>query len=290
MKLTLSIPYFNQLNNTKGIIGLLRQMTSDGTEWMVIDNGSSEPVEDFFREFIRPKRFRYIRNRRNVGMIATYQQIFDEVETDLVAILHNDVYVYEKNWDKRVVKTFKEIDKLGSLGFFGSQGCGPRGERLQDREVPAAFSGLSNLVEAEAHGMRLVEPWRPAAILDGFAMVFSMEMIKKAGGMDKRYRYHHMYDRDLPLTALSLGYKNVVLNVPCHHHSSLTANSQAYQQWINREVGQEEADIFTHDENNKLLAEKWASALPLYIENDFSFRKGKVGGIEYKGAKILKSK
>jgi len=284
LSLTVAIPFYNQLNDAKGTMGLLKFVTSPNTEWLVIDNGSTDPIENFFRQTLRPKRLNFLRNEENVGMVNTYRQIFDTVDTDLVAIIHNDVFIYENAWDQRVIKMFKTIDKLGSLGFFGAQGVGRIGERSQDVLQLGQMAGISNMLEAEVHGIRMVEDFRPAAILDGFAMVFNMAFIRESGGLDPRYQYHHLYDRELPLLAISLGYKNIVLNVSCHHVSGMTANRSEYQEWINAKIGKKEADIFTHDENTKVFTKKWGAVLPLYVEGDFSFRTNS----PYKGDAILK--
>lgn len=287
MTITLAIPFFNQLNDVKGSVGLLKYNTHPSTEWLVIDNGSTDPVEEFITRTVKPKRLNYLRNEENIGMVATYNQIFSLATTDLVAILHNDVFVFEKDWDQRVVRSFESLDKLGALGFFGAQGVGPIGERIQDPEYPGQMAGISNMLEGAKHGLLLREPYRACAILDGFAMVFNTEMIKKAGGLDQKYLYHHLYDRDLPLTSLSLGYKNIVLNVPCHHQSGVTANRAEYQTWINQKLNRTEgADVWTHDENSKVFAKKWKNSLPLYVESDFSFRKGQFGGWNFKGDHI----
>jgi GT2 family glycosyltransferase len=291
MTLTLSIPFMNHLADTKGIMGLLRANTSNTTEWMIVDNGSTDPVEDFFTHTLRPKRLNYLKNNQNIGMVKTYQQIFDAVETDLVAILHNDVYIYEPNWDMRVVNAFTNDPQLGCLGFFGAQGVGTIGERIQDPRFPGQMAGISNMLEAEVHGARLSQDFSPAAILDGFAMVFRMDMIKKAGGLDQRYQFHHLYDRELPLMSLHLGYRNIVLNVPCHHVSGTTANHSEYQTWISAQLPQKaQADSWTHDENSRLFSQKWAGSLPLYVEDNFSFRQGKVGRWHFQGDRILHQK
>ncbi len=289
-KLTLCIPIFNQLNDTKGVLGNLRHMTSDDTEWLFIDNGSTDPVETFVTQFLKPKRMNYLKNEENIGLLKTMQQAYENCETEVLAILHNDLLVYEKDWDKRVVKLFEEIDKLGGVGFFGSQGCGPLGERIQDVPSPSVMAGMSNMLEAELHGMRMDQEWKPVAIFDGLAMVFSMEMLKKGNGFDQRYKWHHIYDRDASLESLRRGYKNVVMNVPCHHLSGITANRPEYQKWIDLKVGTSGfvGDKYTHDENSRIFKEKFEKVLPLYVENDFSFRTGKQGQWDFKGDVILK--
>lgn len=289
MKMTIAIPVMNELQDSKGMLSLLRHNTSDDTEIMIIDNGSTDKYENFVVRYLKPKRLNYIRNDSNIGLVKTMQQAYENTFSDILAVVHNDVYIYEKNWDQRLISYFKEIPKLGGIGLFGSQGCGPIGERLQDVPRQDIAAGMSNMLEAEIHGMRLNQPWRSAAIFDGFAMIFSMEMLKKGKGFDQRYLYHHLYDRDASLESLRRGYKNIIANVPCHHLSGLTANQAQYQTWIDKKVNKTNftGDKWTHDENSRLFAEKFKDALPLYVNDDFSFRSGQQGQWNYQGDKIL---
>jgi GT2 family glycosyltransferase len=287
-KLTLAIPFLNQLNDAKAPLATFRHNTSEDTEWLIIDNGSTDPIEDFILKFIKPKRMNFIRNESNVGLVKSYQQAYENCTTEFLAITHNDVFVFEKDWDKRVVKLFEEMPDLGGVGFFGSAGCGPVGERIQDVKYSGQMAGLSNMLEAEVHGMRLDKEWEYVSIFDGFMMIFRMEMLKKVGGFDQRYKYHHIYDRDASLESLRQGYKNIVVNVPCHHLSGLTANRSDYQDWIKKLQGREDGDMFTHDENSKIFREKFDSVLPLYVESDGTFRTGTQGQWNFKGDAIKK--
>lgn len=294
MKVSLVIPFMNQLHDAKGAMGLLRSVTSDETEWVIIDNGSTDPVEEFFRKTIRPKRLNYVRNEENVGMIKTMQQGYKESSGDVIAFLHNDVFIYEPNWDIKV-KTFFELNEdLGMAGFFAAQGCGQIGERLQDVPYAGAMAGMSNMLEAEMHGFRN-EIARYVAIFDGFSMIFNKKMLDKTGGFDQNYIYHHLYDRDASLMSLHAGYKNMYIPMKCHHWGGMTANRPDYQRWINDKLpnhkgyirpGEKDpigADMWTHDENTKIFKEKWADYLPLYVEDDGSLRKeGSFNGETYK--------
>src|SRR3990167_4887688 len=192
MRLTISIPVLNQLQDSKGILALQRHISSDDTEFMIIDNGSADKYEDFLLHYMRPKKMNYIRNEENVGMLKSIQIAYENCTTELLALTHNDVFIYEKDWDQRIISYFKEMPDLGGVGFFGSQGCGPIGERIQDVPRSNVMAGMSNMLEAEIHGFRLNESWRAAAIFDGFCMIFRMDMLKKAGGIDQRYKYHHI--------------------------------------------------------------------------------------------------
>ncbi len=293
-KLTLAIPYFNKLYETKGIMALLKQNTSEDTEWLIIDNNSDDNVEWFFRTILKPKKLNFIKNEKNIGLVKTYQQIIDLCETDYLAILHSDVFIYEKNWDKRVVEKFREIDRLGMIGFFGAQGCDTDGGRIQDVEYPGQMAGWSNMLEAEIHGIRAQEEFRPAAIFDGFALIFNMEMLKKSGGIDQNYFYHHIYDREFSLVSLALGYKNIILNVACHHVGGLSTGDPRYLPWLRKELNfpdEQNPDAFLHNKNTIYFLQKWKEVLPFYVKNDFSFKQNtenRFGSFkDYKSDKIV---
>jgi len=288
MKLTLAIPFLNQLQDAKAPLATFRHNTSEDTEWLIIDNGSTDQIEDFILKFIKPKRMNYLRNESNIGLVKSYQQAYENCETELLAITHNDVFIFEKDWDKRVIKMFEEHPEIGGIGLFGSAGCGPVGERIQDVKYAGQMAGISNMLEAEVHGMRMDKDWQYVSIFDGFMMIFRMDMLKKAGGFDQRYKYHHIYDRDASLESLRQGYKNIVMNIPCHHLSGLTANRSDYQEWIKKLQGREDGDMFTHDENSKIFKEKFKDVLPLYIEEDGSFRTSTQGQWAFKGDAIKK--
>lgn len=296
MKATVCVPFYNQLNDSKGMVSQLVYSMYPKTELMVIDNGSTDPIEEFFLKYLKPKRLNYIRNEQNIGMIRTMQQAYENCTTEILIVAHNDVFMYADGWDEKVLKYFENIPMLGVLGLFGSQGCGQAGERLQD--VPAHMvgsicAGKSNMLEAEVHGLRLKEDFQAVSILDGFFMAFNMDMLKETGGFDQRYQFHHYYDRDICLESLKHGYKNVVVNLPSHHLSGLTANRGDYQDWVTKQAAhmrspgdERSGDKYAHDSNAELFYAKWKDVTPLYVENDFSFRKG--GSFDFKGDIIQK--
>ncbi len=288
----------NNLRFAMPMLGCLKYNTSPETEWMVIDNGSIDPIERYIRDYIKPKRLNFIRFEENQGLTKTNQLAYEKCETELLCLLHSDCFIFEKDWDQRIISYFKDLpEKFGSpigiAGFFGSQGCLANGGRLQDVERPGQMAGLSNMLEAEIHGIRMKQPWRSCGIYDSFAMVLSMDMLRAAGGFDLRYKFHHYYDRDVSLESLRRGFNNIVVNVPNHHIGGLTHEHVEYEKWLKSKIGKIHEDGVLHNKNKGQFMEKWKDVLPLYIEDDFSFREGVISQVPdqtYKGDAIRRMK
>ena len=121
-RLTIAIPIYNQLNDAKGSLGTLRYNTSDDTEFLIIDNGSTDNVENFIWKYLKPKRLHYIRNEENIGMIKTMQQGYEQSSGDVIAFLHNDVFVQDIHKvfvNKHVVYRFEHAANfLGGIPLF----------------------------------------------------------------------------------------------------------------------------------------------------------------------------
>ena len=274
MRMTVCVPFMGHLDELKGVVGQLMHMTNKTTEFLFINNGT-DGLFEWLRRYFPHDDWHYSKSPDNLGMVKTMQYAYEMCETEILAIIHNDVFIYEKEWDQRVLRYFKEDEELGVAGFFGAEYIGVGADRSYC---------WSNMLEADHHGVRLVGPGSLAvAVLDGFCLVFRMDMLKKAGGFDQRYHYHHIYDKAACLQSLALGYRNIVVNIPCHHMSGITAERPQYQEWINREVGMNQADQWTHDENHKLFKEIWDPVLPLRVNWDFSYA---IGG-DLKGNAIV---
>ena len=54
--LTITIPFMNNLRFGMPMLGNLKYMTSEEVEWIVVDNGSTDPIEQYIRNYIKPKK------------------------------------------------------------------------------------------------------------------------------------------------------------------------------------------------------------------------------------------
>lgn len=267
------VPIMGQLADTKSFWGLLKMVTVDPYELVVIQNGEDD-AEEFIRHYLKPKRLKFVEHGNAGGLIGALNRGIEESSGEIIAFIHNDLFIYEVGWNRRVEEfftAFKEQTYAPTLpgnpalvGFFGAQGTAANGGR---------YDSWGAMLEAEIHGSRLTKLYQPASQLDGISLVGTKKFFEEAGGFDTGYLFHHFYDRDICLTALSLGYDVAILNVPCHHWNGITANRSEYAEWVNRHMSVAEGgDLMTHTLNQERFNAKWGEVLSVYVEDDFTFR------------------
>src|SRR5258708_36503711 len=97
---------------------------------VIFDNGSDLKYEpsDWQKDF--PFRVKVIRDERNRGFYRPILDLADfATQADIVALCHNDLYFYEKDWDVRLQEVFaaQANNGLGMIGFCGSDQIDDRG-------------------------------------------------------------------------------------------------------------------------------------------------------------------
>lgn len=261
MKLTIAIPVFNQIEETKGEWGCLvaNTLNKQEVELLVINNGSTDTTKEFLEKFIFPffPDHRLIDHPENIGVLPSMQEAYKEAKGDVIAILHNDVYVLEYGWDSDVVAEFQKDEKLGLAGFLGARGIGVNGGRI--------FT-MSNMVEAEYHGERIQTP-QPSIAFDGLSLICRKTMLDSIGGFDQGYTYHHYYDRDISCANYFSGWRGLTIPIYFHHRSGITANRADYGKWIAQKMQTKEGegDLKSYQLSEKYFIEKWKSKLPICL-------------------------
>jgi len=155
----------------------------------------------------------------NVGNTEVFNQI-RSIPADVVLVIHNDLYIWEEGYDRRILAAFGRDPELGLLGFVGSDVFDIAGGRGQ--YAWSNFMGWEGGSPAEHHGLR-VEEFRAAANLDGCAMAFRLDsLIDMAIPTD--WPPHHFYDRLYCALMLEYNWHVGFLGVQCDHLNGQTAN------------------------------------------------------------------
>lgn len=205
----------------------------------------------------------------------------DHPEAEVIACFHDDLEILESGWDERVLRAFEKTPAMGLAGFGGALDLGhDQIYHLPYDPMQLARAGFrSNLVDAEAHGVRSVLAER-VSCLDGFSQIgrraFWEGAIRRGSliqpALDDASRpwtyledlglVHHAYDSHLGVLAKRNGWETWYLPVRCRHYGGQTAvGDPGYQTWAQSQVA--DGDRGFWKEAHRLLYDDGRDVLPL---------------------------
>jgi len=238
MKLTCVIPVLNQFQIAKKAIEFLRLKNKDEYDILIIDNGSDEQFPDGLG-------VKVVRYDKPIGSYPAFKEALKHTNADVLAFFHSDFFIYETDWHKKVLEQFERNERLGMIGFVGSdeidstggRGLGTR-SNFQGKTIvfvdkskidvsgrigylpTISYSGSA----AEVHGKR-VNAFSYGAVVDGCSMILRRTALEQIGFRED-FPPHHFYDRLIATQLLEVGWKIGILGVECDHISGQTANQE----------------------------------------------------------------
>lgn len=235
MKLSVVYPVLNQFPlATTAIDFAMRNLSGENeVEFVILDNGS----DTLFNYPLQIKRnVSIVHEAKNIGVYPTFWKGLEHSTGGVIAFLHSDLIVVEKGWDKRVIQAFKDNEKLGLLGFIGSNEIdrfGGRGWGTISNFQGGTFMNSDGIgiktgwkgSPASAHGKQ-DSGYSRAAVIDGCAMIFRRSVLE-AIKQREDFPPHHFYDRLLSCETRELGYDVGVLGIACDHISGQTVNQES---------------------------------------------------------------
>ncbi|HDY90312.1 MAG TPA: glycosyltransferase family 2 protein [bacterium] len=257
MKICVGVPIMNQPEVTQKFLDTLRESETEKLPLYLVDNGSDPPLRNWLNGL--RKGDEVIRNGANVGVVKALNQIWRVAKAtgfDYIFYTHNDVMIYEKGWDAKILRVLSEQSHVGVAGFYGAKGIGTN-DIYKSPYVMQQMIRIENV--SGCHRMdAVIHQFRPpraevedVAVMDGFSLIVSVELLNKLGGFDRRYPLHHMYDNDICLESLDKGYRNIVISMDADHIGGQT------------DVGEDWASPFgktkqqVHEEVHPIFYEKW---------------------------------
>ena len=247
------IAVWNQLGYTRLTVDSIIKNTKGPFELVIVDNGSKPNVKAFFDTIGADIDINYIRNDTNVGPIRAINQGLKAAKYPYIAVIHNDVVIFEQNWLGKITAAMENDPKVGMAGLAG------RTEILKTGCVNEA-SLKHNLQNEEDLGPAMQEDVAEVAVLDGLFFIMKRELLEKINGLDETYGYMHCYDLDISLQSIALGYKNIVVKVEAMHvgNGGRTRNMKGYREIVKDDYG-------LLKKNCKIFAEKWRALLPYKV-------------------------
>lgn len=247
------IAVWNQLGYTRLTVDSILKNTAQPFELVIVDNGSKPDIKAYFDSIKSVADIRYIRNDVNVGPIVGINQGLRAAKYPYIAVIHNDVVIFEKDWLGKIVTAMGSDPEIGIAGIAGRKEIFRTGCVNED-------SLKHNLQNEEDLGPVMAEDVTEVAVVDGLCFVIKRELLDKIGGLDEAYGYMHCYDLDVSLSSINAGYKNVVVKIEAMHvgNGGRTRNMKGYREIVKDDYG-------LLKKNCKILADKWRRILPLKV-------------------------
>lgn len=259
--ITVYIPAIGQQEYLDQALSLMIQNSDrDDTKFVVIDNGSKEPLKSYFDQV------EIIRNEENVGMLASLQQARDHCTSEILIMTHSDMMIYEKGWDDMIAFAFHLDPKLGLLGLAGARVATPDGGRA---ETYTSFRSW------EAHGKKT--PYAsiiPCALLDGCFMAF-----RKLAMIDTNIPtrtdvngYLFLYDKGQSLRMTMASWHVGVIGIESEHFGGLTSCREEFNDTLRKKNTHLDE---MYRESEALYINEWRECFPVRVSDDWTVHVGR---------------
>lgn len=258
MKLIVGIPALGQNETLQKNIDLLIANADNKPHIVVWDNGSEVAIPQ------DNSKYTLIRSEKNLGVPKAMNNIMEAVKADYYMMIHSDVEVYEKGWDTILIETIEEINsgdkKVGVIGGYGSMQLGSDDINITPYnkfQVGRAhnFSGNKNRLPREHGFTEFTGVYYPCITLDGYWLTVKSDIRFWDNAP------HHMYDHDVCMTSLEMGYTNWTLNVDHNHQGGVSVCREDWTRDFTH-TGDEIHDLASIEFYNK-----WRHKLPMKHSN-----------------------
>lgn len=214
----LGIPAQDGHDLTRSLLENLAEVsTATNFRVVILDNASDTPYEQTAYADLSIE-VDVIRYEKNKGFYAPLLDLCLMYPDDLIGLSHNDVRLYEKDWNLRMAQCFAEDPKLKLVGLVGSNQVDERGGRgggtfcnfrgAPGYQLPSTGYKASYLL--------------PSACLDSLFMMFSRDAVSLLDEDWANLPLAHFYDRIWPLRLVEKGYHVGTLGVECDHMGGMT--------------------------------------------------------------------
>lgn len=229
----------------------------------------------------RARNVRIAWDRKNRGVPYALHRLYEMAEMGddrptnehVVLYLHDDVFIHEHGWDLRLLRAFED-PKVDLAGFLGAIGLGFEAiyKIPYESHHVSRYGGMSNLVNAQAHGERVFEN-RPAAFVDGLAMAIRMRALDVLKGWSwwPTAVPHYAYDYGMSCMIRRHGGRCVLVPVACQHGvetngglASGTTVLEPHRATMERFGG----DQAVYQAAQKWVYEEFRDVLPLRLSED----------------------
>ena len=229
---------FNQVEYTRKCIESIRRHTRQAYELILVDNGSHDGTEAFFRSIPGAK---VIRNAANLGVSKGWNQGMRLAEGEYLLILNNDVIV-GPDWLENMVRLAECDPGIGMVGPRSNYIAGPQLVPSVPYKTEAEIQGFIGDWQGK-HALSASE----FGFIKGFCLLIPRRVFDKVGFFDERYGKGNFEDDDYNVRVRYHGFRCLMAHDSfIHHYGSVSFNQESVD-WKALMV-----------ENQRKYQEKWA--------------------------------
>jgi len=215
--ITICIVHYNKLDKLRETVSRLQDCTETPFITRILNNGYvDEEISSYLSSLEQRDSFEIIYNDDNVGCPPGRHQLLQDIETEYVMTLDDDMYV-QKGWLQEVLHIFDSDQDIGVVGvpYTSSQASNLRGG--------AEINTQSGVVELEAIDWDSVSEHRPFIPVDdvpGGTMILRTELLDSFN-WDPQY-FVGMGDIDKSMQILQTDWKQVMATGIQFEHDTST--------------------------------------------------------------------
>ena len=213
MKVSVVTSIFNGRAYLPAFFDSLAGALPDGSQLILVDDGSVEPVFDTVPEFARASEVLKLRNEQNVGYAAAVNRGCAEATGDLVVQLNTDLVLQPQT----IHEMIQLVGRTSSVGVVGSKLIYPTTGLLQHIGI-----GFGNHTSTHVYyGLPADHPLcsrdRQVQATSAAAAAMTTRVLRKLGPLDERYFNCHE-DLDYCMRAGAAGLRNYVCASSVAYH------------------------------------------------------------------------
>ncbi len=249
------VAIYQREDETRKMFKQLARVT-DNYSLVLVNNGFDD--EKYLKKL---KPAHYVKNSENTGAIRPINQGLELAQGKYVAVLHNDLLIYDEGWLDHIIDFMERRDDVGLVGLAGRHGIKEDG----------SLDLRSTTVEMRGYPMCYKPTWRftEVACIDGLGWVMRNMGLR----LEESYGMMHFYDLDLSLQYIDKGYKVYVAAVDVYHMAENQEQSTRSRSDYLKAVGGDDEDYY--EEVRESFCAKWAHLLPIWRgERDESYEIG----------------
>jgi GT2 family glycosyltransferase len=238
----------NQFPLTVECLKLIEKNIKNVEEVIIIDNSDTdflafEGLQEVDSRLIN--NLKVIRNIENVGVRESLNQGWKNSTGEIVLFMHNDLMMYEKDFDEKLKETFKKVPQASMIGAFGAKGLGVPGifEKPYEMSQLSRIANVSNaIMDKEIHGFRnLGNSYENVAVFDGMFMCIRKSFLELVGGFDECTETFHNYDNLICVKSVEKGFENLVVPLAVDH---LGGRTTVAEDWA-KKFGKDKQQVHT---------------------------------------------